>query len=106
MYCIEPGFEFVEPEVETTDSVNEGGIVRASAEYKYQWNSGAKVRQFLSTEAGAENTKSRSETSLSANVFGSLAMKLSFILSHESDTAEDIDPLSTETSVALVYQFF
>lgn len=105
-YSIGPGYAFVEPEEETTDSVNDGVIVRASAEYKYHWNSGAKLRQFLSTEAGADNTKSRSETSLSANVFGSLAMKLSFILSHESDTAEDIDPLSTETSVALVYQFF
>ena len=80
--------------------------MRASAEYKYRWSSGAKLRQFVSTEAGEENTKSRSETSLSANVFGSLAMKLSFILNHETDTAEDAEALSTETSVALVYQFF
>lgn len=105
-YSIGPGYAFVDVENEIDDSINDGVIVRASAEYKYHWTSGAKLRQFLSTEAGADNTKSRSETSLSANVFGSLAMKLSFILNHETDTAEDVAQLSTETSVALVYQFF
>ncbi|WP_420933620.1 DUF481 domain-containing protein [Alteromonas sp. A081] len=105
-YSIGPGYTFVEADEDNDTMINNGMIVRASAEYRYRWSSGAKLRQFVSTEAGGENTKSRSETSLSANVFGSLAMKLSFILNHETDTAENIDPLSTETSVALVYQFF
>ena len=105
-YSIGPGYSFIEAVADNNTMVNDGVIVRASAEYRYRWSSGAKLRQFLSTEAGEENTKSRSETSLSANVFGSLAMKLSFILNHETDTAENIAPLSTETSVALVYQFF
>lgn len=105
-YSIGPGYTFVEAEEENDLLINDGIIVRASAEYKYFWRSGARLRQFLSTEAGDENTRSRSETSLSANVFGSLAMKLSFILNHETATAEDVDALSTETSVALVYQFF
>lgn len=105
-YSIGPGYTFIEAESANDNLVNDGIIVRASAEYKYHWSSGAKLRQFVSTEAGDENTKSRSETSLSANVFGSLAMKLSFILNHETDTAENVEPLSTETSVALVYQFF
>lgn len=105
-YSVGPGYTFIEAEEDNDSLVNDGIIVRASAEYKYHWSSGAKLRQFVSTEAGEENTKSRSETSLSANVFGSLAMKLSFILSHETDTPEDVAALSTETSVALVYQFF
>ncbi len=105
-YSIGPGYSFIEAEEDNESVVNDGIIVRASAEYKYRWSSGAKLRQFVSTEAGEENMKSRSETSLSANVFGSLAMKLSFILNHETDTAEDVAALSTETSVALVYQFF
>ena len=105
-YSIGPGYSFVEVEEDINNAVNDGMIVRASAEYKYRWPSGAKLRQFLSTEAGVDNTKSRSETSLSANIFGSLAMKLSFILNHNSDTADNVDPLSTETTVALVYQFF
>ena len=105
-YSVGPGYSFVELEEPLDEDINNGVIVRASAEYKYHWASGANLRQFVSTEAGDENTKSRSETSLSANVFGSLAMKLSFILNHETDTTEDVDGLSTETSVALVYQFF
>jgi putative salt-induced outer membrane protein YdiY len=105
-YSIGPGYTFLEAEEDNDSLVNDGIIVRASAEYRYRWTSGARLRQFFSTEAGEDNTKSRSETSLSANVFGSLAMKLSFILNHETDTADDVEALSTETSVALVYQFF
>ncbi|WP_218310046.1 DUF481 domain-containing protein [Alteromonas antoniana] len=105
-YSVGPGYAFISAEPGTTTSVNNGVIMRASAEYRYRWPSGARLRQFVSTETGADNTKSRSETSISANLFGSLAMKLSVILNHETDAAEDVDPLNTETSVALVYQFF
>lgn len=105
-YSIGPGYALIAAEPGTTTSVNNGVILRASAEYRYRWTSGARLRQFVSTETGADNTKSRSETSISANLFGSLAMKLSVILNHETDAAENVEPLNTETSVALVYQFF
>ena len=104
-YSIGPGYSLVEAE-EDNNAATSGFIVRASAEYRYHWDSGAKIRQFLSTEAGNQNTKSRSETALSAKIMGKLAMKLSFILNHESSPTEDAETLSTETSLALVYQFF
>lgn len=105
-YSIGPGYTLAKLESgESADNVD-GVIIRASAEYKYKWPSGAKIRQFISTEAGDENTKSRSETSLSANLFDALAMKVSFILNHNTRATNDNVALSTETSVALVYRFF
>lgn len=105
-YSVGPGYSFVSPEEPSETQIEDSFIMRASAHYEYQWGSGARLRQFLSTEAGEFNTRSRSETSLSANVFGDLAMKFSVILNHDSDTTEDVESLNTETSLALVYQFF
>lgn len=105
-YSIGPGYTFLSVEEGEESDVNSGLILRASAEYRYDWDSGAKFRQFLSTQSGKDNTQSRSETSLSAKLLGELAMKLSFVVNHESDPTEDNKPLSTETSLALVYQFF
>lgn len=105
-YSIGPGYAFVAPEEELTTPVNNGFILRGSAEYHYNWATGAVFRQFVSMEAGGDNIKSRSESSLSANIFGSLAMKVSVILNHETQTAVDVKSLNTETSLTLVYRFF
>ncbi|RDV29419.1 DUF481 domain-containing protein [Alteromonas aestuariivivens] len=105
-YSVGPGYAFVSAEEEKNDNLNDGVIVRASAEYKFQWATGAKFRQFVSMESGEDNTKSRSETSLSANLFGSLAMKLALKMNHETSVLEAAEKLNTETSVSLVYQFF
>ncbi|QJR79995.1 DUF481 domain-containing protein [Alteromonas pelagimontana] len=105
-YSIGPGYTFVSAEDGTVSNVNNGIVLRASAEYQYQWYTGAKFRQFISTEAGADNMKSRSETTMSANIFDSLAMKLSFVLSHETAPLQDVEGLNTETSVSIVYRFF
>ncbi|WP_165870350.1 DUF481 domain-containing protein [Alteromonas sediminis] len=104
-YSIGPGFNFSERKNGDGDD-NSGFIVRASAEYLYKWTSGARLRQFFSTAAGDENTRSRSETSISANIFDALAMKLSLKLDHNTSPRLDDATLNTETSVALVYQFF
>ncbi|WP_229680937.1 DUF481 domain-containing protein [Alteromonas lipolytica] len=105
-YSVGPGYAFAKfDNGEKADSVD-GFIIRASAEYHYIWPTGAKFRQFVATEAGDENVKSRTETSLSANLFESLALKLSFIVQHNTKPATDSDSLSTETAVTIVYRFF
>lgn len=104
-YSVGPGYNLSERKEENTED-GSGLIMRASAEYEYKWNSGAKLRQYLSTVAGQDNTRYRSETAISANVFDALAMKLSFKLDHNSAPREDDASLNTETSVTLVYQFF
>ena len=104
-YSVGPGYAFVEPEPGTISLVNSGFILRTSAEYQHAWNTGAKFRQFVSFEVGSENIKSRSETSLSANIFGSLALKIAVTLNHETDAAALNESLNTVTSVTLVYQY-
>ena len=100
------GYGFVKAEDDTISNANDGLILRASGEYQYQWYTGSRLRQFLSAEIGANNIKTRSETALSANLFDSLAMKLSFVVAYETQPVGDISGLNTETSLSVVYRFF
>ncbi|MFS1703600.1 DUF481 domain-containing protein [Aestuariibacter sp. GS-14] len=105
-FSVGPGYSFAKLDSGEKAKNIHGFIVRASAEYHYIWPTGAKLRQFVSTEAGEDNIKSRTETSLSANLFESLALKLSFIMQHNTNPTSDNMSLNTETSVAVVYRFF
>lgn len=102
-YSIGPGYSFSETsEGEEQNSV----IVRAAMDYQWKISDTSTFKQLLSTEVGSDNTKSKSETSLSAQISGNLSMKLSLLLNHNSDVAEDTENLDTQTSVTLVYSFF
>ncbi|MDN4503784.1 DUF481 domain-containing protein [Alteromonadaceae bacterium BrNp21-10] len=102
-YSIGPGYSFSE----TAEGVEQNGfIVRAALDYQWKISDTANFKQLLSTEVGSDNTKSKSETSVSAQLSGGLSLKVSLILDHNSDVAEDIDNLDTQTAVTLVYSFF
>jgi putative salt-induced outer membrane protein YdiY len=110
-YSIGPGYSYSEREVvdaenHTSYDILKEVIVRASLDYRFSFNKNAKFRQFLSTEAGQESNRSRSETSITANLVETLAMKLSFVMSYNDGTLQQNEDLSTETSISLVYQFF
>jgi len=105
-YSVGPGYGFAVRHDGEVDEENHGFILRASMEYKYKLSTGAKLRQFISAEANDFSTRSRSETSLSTHVMDSLAMKLSFIMNYNSGADDAKKSLDTETSIALVYQFF
>lgn len=105
-YSVGPGYGLVSAEDGTQTNINNGFILRASGEYHYQWYTGSRFRQFLSTEVGPDNIKTRSETALSANLFDSLAMKLSFTVAFETQPLPDVPNLNTETSLSVVYRFF
>lgn len=80
-------------------------IVRLAGDLQWQISENAVFEQMLSTEIGQESTVTRSETSLSSNIIGSLAMKLAFYVRHQSDVPPDNEETDTETSVTLVYEF-
>ena len=61
--------------------------------------------QELSSDIGEDTTITRSVTALSAQIIGSLAMKLAYTLRHTSEVPADIKKTDTETSVTLVYKF-
>lgn len=104
-YSIGPGYNYAKP-IDDEDEDTSGLIVRGTAEFIYQWSSGARLRQMLTTAAGRVLTQSRSETSLSTKVIDDLSMQLSFIVDHNSSPNTDIAAVDTRTSVSLVYQFF
>jgi putative salt-induced outer membrane protein YdiY len=102
-YSVGPGYSFAE----TSDGEKQNGvIVRAALDYQWKISDTAQFKQLLSTEVGSDNTKSKSETSISAQISGDLSLKVSLILDHNSDVADGIDNLDTQTAVTLVYNFF
>jgi putative salt-induced outer membrane protein YdiY len=105
-YSIGPGYAIAEVEEDNSNEDNKSIIVRAAMEYKRKFSDHATFRQFISTEADQEFTKTKSETSLSTKLSGDLAMKLSFIMNLDTSVGPDIEELDTEAAVILVYQFF
>jgi len=110
-YSVGPGYAVSEVEEEHTEkNYSEDNthniIVRAAMEYKRKISDTATFRQFISTEADQEFTKTKSETSLSTKLSGALAMKLSFVMNLDTSVGPDIEELDTEATVTLVYQFF
>jgi putative salt-induced outer membrane protein len=110
-YSVGPGYAYSEREVVGEEAPNSYDvlsemIVRASLDYRLSLSDSARFRQFVSTEAGQETNRSRSETTLTASIIQSLAMKLSFVVIYNDGTLQRNEDLSTETSVSLVYQFF
>jgi putative salt-induced outer membrane protein len=105
-YSIGPGYAISEIEKGNSGSDNKGVIVRAAMEYKRKFSDHATFRQFVSTEVYQAFTKTKSETSLSTKLTGTLAMKLSFAMNIDTSVGPDIDELDTEAAVTLVYNFF
>lgn len=102
-YSIGPGYSFAK--TQAGESVN-SAILRAALDYQYKVSDTSLFKQLVSTEIGSDNTKTRSETSLTAQIAGKLAMKLSLTMDHNSDVAPGREKLDTQTAVTLVYTFF
>jgi putative salt-induced outer membrane protein len=102
-YSIGPGYSFAK----TNDGESENGvIVRGALDYQWKVSDTATFKQILSSEVGSNNTKSKSETSLSAKINESLSLKVSLLMDHNSDVVEGKDNLDTQTAVTVVYTFF
>lgn len=102
-YSIGPGYSFNK----TSDGESENSaILRGALAYEWKMSETATFKQALSTEVGSDNTKSRSETSVSAQLMGALSMKVSLVLDHNTQVVGDTEKLDTQTAVTLVYTFF
>jgi len=112
-YSIGPGYSFTKKRdtLDTNGNVvkgetDNGMIVRGALDYQWKISDTATFKQLLSSEVGSENTKSKSETSLSAQINGSLSLKVSLIMDHNSEVAATKENLDTQTAVTVVYTFF
>ncbi|MFQ3197717.1 MAG: putative salt-induced outer membrane protein [Paraglaciecola sp.] len=105
-YSVGPGYILAEAVNKEENDDLQGLILRAALEFTLKVSKSAQISQFLITESDPAYTITKSETSLSTKIFGSLAMKLSFVMEHNSHAPAGQESLDTETSVTLVYQFF
>jgi putative salt-induced outer membrane protein len=80
-------------------------ILRLSSDYSLQISETSEFKQTLAVESGDANTYSESVTSLSADVWNSLAVVLSYTIKHNSDVPVGIEKKDTFSAVSLEYSF-
>lgn len=80
-------------------------IIFINGDFLWKLSRTASFRQEASVEAGEKNTRSKSATSLTTEIVGALAMKISYALRHDSQPFEDVKSTDTKLSATLVYSF-
>jgi len=102
---IGPGVKFFDNEDGSSEEV---GIVHLGLVYKNELSKTSTFTQILTSDVAFEDdssTLSRSETSITANIMNSLAMKLGFIVRHDSNPIDEKKSVDTETTITLLYKF-
>ncbi len=98
-----PGVRFVKPDQGPSD---EEGILRLAARYGIDISDTSRFEQTFSADAGEERVISKSVSSITSNINGSLAMKVSLTVRNNSEPAQATnDKTDTETAVTLVYSY-
>jgi putative salt-induced outer membrane protein len=80
-------------------------ILRLNLSYKLQISETAEFEQTFGVESGSDNTYTESVTALSADVWESLAIVLSYTVKNNSDVPIGTEKRDTFTAVALEYSF-
>jgi len=80
-------------------------ILRGAAKLDWTVSKTSKFAEVLTVEAGEDVTVTKSVTSLSSQVNGSLSMKFTYTYKHTSEVPVGVDDTDTETAVTLVYSF-
>jgi len=78
---------------------------RASGKYHWKIGENARFTQTLSVNSGSSNTFTESVTELGANIYGSLAMVLSYKIQNNSDVQPGTEKTDTFAAISLEYAF-
>ena len=87
------------------DTTEKGVMLRTAANFDWAVSENAAFRQTLSIDKGADNTRTASETSLSAKINGRMQMKAAFIVQNDAEVPAGKKATDTQTSLTLVYSF-
>jgi putative salt-induced outer membrane protein len=105
-----PGYFEGEKVIESDDETipatiltESGAILRAATAVEWKITSNAEFKQAISVEAGSDNTRTVSETSLSASINEKMKMKVGFAVANDTDVAPGKEKTDTTTFVNLVY---
>jgi putative salt-induced outer membrane protein len=104
-----PGYRFSSVREPGDGDDDSEAIFRGAGMFSHKITETTVFRQDLSVEIGPETTITKSVTALKAQIVGSLAMKTSFTVKHNSDPPETdgdrAESTDTETAVTMVYSF-
>ena len=111
-YNIGPGASFNE----TEDTIDGDGnliagesttnfVVRVALSYLYQISENSKFTQTIASDVApsGENTKTKAETAITANISNALALKASFTIDQNTHPVEGKKHADTQTAMTLVY---
>ena len=89
------------------DSITDesGAMLRLATALEWQITNTAVFKQVVSVEAGSDNTRTVSETSLASSISERLKMKVGFDVSNDTEVAPGKEKTDTTTYVNLVYSF-
>ncbi|RUO80905.1 DUF481 domain-containing protein [Idiomarina tyrosinivorans] len=106
-YEIGPGYSWKQEIVDDVEQPTDtSAILRLAGNVVWDITKNSRFTALLASEVGEENTKTRGEVSISANINSSLAMKFSIGATHNTKVADEtIENLDTETAITLVYTF-
>jgi len=114
-YSVGPGVAYsrtspyIDKDGNLVESENQhSAVMRLAFAYEHQFSDTAKFTQTLSADValqGNANTKSKSETALTANLTKSFALKASYLASHNSVVPDDKKNLDTQTALTFVYSY-
>ncbi len=84
---------------------SEDVILRLFSQFQWTLSPSAVFEQRISVEGGADNTFSKSVTSIKSKVVGNLALKLSYTVDYNEEVPAGRKHADTATSVTVVYSF-
>ncbi|WP_394131193.1 YdiY family protein [Shewanella maritima] len=85
-------------------SSESSAVAHAVVHYERQLSESSTFKQVFIADWG-DKLDGRSETSLTANIVGSLAMKVAVIVRYNSSPLDDKESTDTETNMTLLYSF-
>ena len=101
-----PGYRYSKTDDSIAASdVSEEAILRLFTSYLWDFSDSSTFKQVIHVEGGADNTISKSITSLKVDVIGALALKLSYTIKYTEEVPVGTMNADTETAVALSYSF-
>ncbi len=83
-------------------------IIRAAAEYMYQFSENAKFTQTISSNYSTDankNTKTKAVSALTTQINSTFALKVSYTVDHNSEVSGDRKKADTATAITLVYSY-
>lgn len=102
---IGPGMKFFDLKQGPSEKT---GILHIGLTYQNKLSDTSTFTQSIVSDVAFEAEKSsltRSETSITANIVGELAMKIGFIVRHDNYPGLDKEKIDTETTITLLYSF-